>query len=187
MARVLAALIAVVTGTWFLAPASCRAQSSQAKVQAGSFSLKVTPGPEYRVLRTAFLFIKIPSYPQFACWIETPDREYVRTIYVTPYAASARARPETLPVWRHAARELPKRSVGLIEATPASGVNHTTPLAELPAPGRYVVLLEANRSYDYNDAHPRASSTFANRPMGSFSSALLRSSSGWYRQGSRRE
>ena len=134
------------------------AQGSQAQGQ--KFTLTVTPGRDYNASTTILLFIRIPLYPQIACWLETPDGTYVDTIYVTPkgakksfFSAPARGRPEALPAWYHRQAERPAALDAVSGATASTEAAHVKSLAVKP--GRYVVFLEVNRSYDFNERYTK--------------------------------
>jgi hypothetical protein len=139
------------------------------RVQGQRFTLTVTPGKDYKASATILLFIKIPLYPQIACWLETPDGKYVDTIYVTPkgakksfFSAPSRGRPEALPVWYHRQSEQPAVPDAVSGATASSEAAHAKRLAV--SPGRYVAFLEVNRSYDYNIRYTKANSGVNGQP-----------------------
>ena len=135
------------------------AQTSQ--VQGQKFTLTVTPGKDYTASTTILLFIKIPLYPQLACWLETRDGKYVDAVYVTPkgakksfFSAPANGRPEALPVWYHREAERPAVPDAVSGATASREAAHVKRLSV--SPGRYVAFLEVNRSYDYNERYTKA-------------------------------
>jgi hypothetical protein len=140
-------------------------------------TLMVRAGPHYESdPQPLFLGLTYTSVPQMAFWIETPDGRFVDTLYVTrklstagflatnPFSDEVIRRPEALPVWSH------RRGVtyddGLAIPLPGDadldGVTAPTPLGHYDlasrAPAglrRFRVLLEVNRSYDFNDHwHP---------------------------------
>jgi hypothetical protein len=148
--------------------------SVTAPMQGSRLSLELTPGPDYQTT-TGFLVFRFPIYPQVACWLETTDGRYAATIYVTAkgakrswFSAPASGRPEALPVWYHlqkaaaagAAAGAPDAVSG---ATSSGAVRHDSPAAAL-APGRYVAMLEVNRSYDYNQKYTRANAGVNGQP-----------------------
>jgi hypothetical protein len=119
-----------------------------------------------------FWKITYTSVPQVAVWMETLDGQYIDTLYVTGKASNSgfgeteagpTRRPEALPYWSH--------SRGIQEAdgyyTPVNnnadldGVSGATPksdsLISLTAPrmGEYRLLVEVNRSYDFNEFYSR--------------------------------
>jgi len=143
------------------------AQTSQ--VKGRTFTLTVTPGKDYGASTTILLFIRIPLYAQIACWLETPDGKYVDAIYVTPkgakksfFSAPARGRPEALPVWYHRQAGKPAVPDAVSGATASKEAAHAKRLAV--GPGRYVVFLEVNRSYDYNERYTKANSGVNGQP-----------------------
>lgn len=112
--------------------------------------------------------ITYTSVPQIAIWMETLEGQYIDTLYVTGKISDSSfgetdtgpvRRPEALPHWSH--------SRGIREAdgyfAPAEtnrdldGISSATPktdyLVSLSAPrmGGYRLLLEVNRSYDFNE------------------------------------
>jgi hypothetical protein len=154
-----------------LAAASCAAPRGQAAVDPAAagprFSLELKPGPAYATT-TSWLVFKLPVYPQVAAWIATEDGAYLGTIYVTGKAeeggwvsAPAAGRPEALPVWSRLRADGPD---ALSSATPAGVTRHDSGFAARLEPGAYLVMLEANRSYDYNAAYTRTNSGVCGQP-----------------------
>lgn len=128
----------------------------------------------------AILGFTYTSVPQIAVWIETPDGQYIDTLYITGKASSSGfgetetgpvRRPEALPYWSH------RR--GIMEAdgyyapsqnnADLDGVSGATPrsdyLVSLTAPrmGQYRLLVEVNRSYDFNEYYSK--DRFPNDPI----------------------
>ncbi|HSG90291.1 MAG TPA: hypothetical protein VLA56_13845 [Pseudomonadales bacterium] len=124
-----------------------------------------------------FLGLTYTSVPQMAFWIEAMDGTFVDTLYVTrklsaagflatnPFDDTVIRRPEALPVWSH--RRGVRYGDGLAIPLPGDGdldgVTAPTPLGHYDllsaAPARlrrFRVLMEVNRSYDFNAYwHPR--------------------------------
>ena len=128
--------------------------------QSGTrFELSLQPGPEYAKDMKVFLF-KYTVWPQVAVWLEKPDGSFVDTLYVTEVAvtknyraAPKTGRPESLPVWS----ALKQDGVDGVSSptTVGSTVEYGNNLAaRLPA-GTYIVKLETNRSYDWNDTYTK--------------------------------
>jgi len=147
------------------------AQAGKPSKSGGLFILKIAAGADYFATTTILLFIKVPLYPQIACWIETEDGYYIDTIYVTSKAAKrnflfARAigRPEALPVWYHVQRSKPSNIDAVTSATSASSSEHKSQSFDQLMPGRYFAMLEVNRSYDYNDQYTKANSGVNGQP-----------------------
>ena len=150
-------------------PAAAGAQAAGTNTQG--ISLQITPGPGYDYSQPFLLFFRLPQYPQVACWIETDDGVFVGTVYATRkgakrafYAAPSAGRPEALPVWYH-------RQTGSAPALDAVSGATSAPSPEIRKtaprrlrPGRYVVFLEVNRAYDYNDTYTRTSSGVNGQP-----------------------
>jgi len=165
--------IAVCALLGALALASCSPRRAHAAAAAGSgrrFELDIVPGPHY-LHSVGFLFFRIRIYPQLACWIESPDGKYVDTIFVTTkvgrkkwFGAPSAGRPEALPVWSHARDQAPLNTDAVSGATPAGSVRVGSPLAAGLSAGTYVVKLEVNSSFDYNERYTRANSGVNGQP-----------------------
>jgi hypothetical protein len=134
------------------------------------FELDLAPGSSFHHAMRLLVF-SIPLYPQIACWIETPDGAYVQTIYATAkgaerkwFGAPSAGRPEALPVWYHARAQSSAGADAVTSATPAGTVRAQMPLPPGLAAGTYVVKLEINSSYDYNQSYTRANSGVNGQP-----------------------
>ncbi|MDP3177795.1 MAG: DUF2271 domain-containing protein [Spirochaetaceae bacterium] len=164
-AAVLVAAVAIALGAYSgTAPAGPR------------FALELAPGPQYRS-STRWLIFALPIYPQVACWVEDLDGRYIGTIYVTAKGASSgwisapkEGRPEALPVW---SRAKAGRTDAVSAATSANGVLRGSDLAASLPVGRYAIMLETNRSYDYNEAYPRESAGVSGQPSIVYRAELL--------------
>jgi hypothetical protein len=129
------------------------------------FHLEWKPGAAYTGKGGWFVF-SYKVYPQIALWLETPAGEYAGTLYVTAKgearkwtAAPKAGRPEALPVWYHAQREV---ADGVSAATSKGAATLGNTFHILP--GIYVVKLETNRSYDYNDTYTKTDSGVNGQP-----------------------
>jgi len=112
------------------------------------FVLDLQPGPEYHK-------------PQVAAWVSTPEGGFLETLYVTAKGGRGRwifaprsGRPEALPVWSGARAE---GAEVVASATPAGALTHSAEADARFPPGTYVVWLEVNRSFDYNELYPKGS------------------------------
>jgi hypothetical protein len=156
-----------------LALASCspqRPNPSAAPAVGQRFELDLVPGPSFHH-SMRFLFISVPLNPQIACWVETPDGAYVKTIYATAkgakkkwFGAPSAGRPEALPVWYHARQQSSSPADAVSGATPAGTMQVQSPLPHGLTAGTYVVKLEINSSYDYNGRYTRANSGVNGQP-----------------------
>jgi hypothetical protein len=142
--------------------------SPTARIQGKRFSLHLVPGPAYKFVSWANV-IPVTIYPQIACWIETPQGDYIDTIYVTAKGsrkkwifAPAGGRPEALPVWFHLQNG--KEADAVTGATPSGATMRESSLAAALPEGSYIVKLEINRSYDYNERYTRANSGVTGQP-----------------------
>ncbi|MGI5092671.1 DUF2271 domain-containing protein [Treponema socranskii] len=111
---------------------------------------------------------------QCAVWLEDANGNYVRTLYVTQRASKRNwivgpktGRPESLPVWYHAAKyESAKGAPGnadvdaVTAATPKGGVVFTAEIGD----GTYVIKAEFNTSFDYNDFYTKKNSGVNGQP-----------------------
>lgn len=110
--------------------------------------------------------IPMKKTPQYAFWIETEDGEFVRTLAVTNRSAKGEwrgapegGRPDSLPVWSHAAARGASDGAEEVDAassaTPAGGGEIRASSGKLEAGKRYRARFEINASFDYNDAWPK--------------------------------
>jgi hypothetical protein len=137
------------------------------EVAGPRFVLELTPGPYYKTTIGGFIF-KMPIYPQVAAWVETLGGKFIGTIFVTHKAsrnswiqAPSAGRPEALPVWNSLRHGNPD---SVSAATSSGKTIHSSGLAaKLPA-GDYVIMLEVNRSYDYNASYTKTSSGVSGQP-----------------------
>lgn len=101
-------------------------------------------------------FIPIKVVPQMAVWVEDMDGDYIETLYVTKKDAESSyygvdGRNEALPVWRNK-REISKKSIivdGISSATTKSDLEIIRNVDRFPA--RFKVMLEVNKSFDFNE------------------------------------
>ncbi|MGA2545580.1 MAG: DUF2271 domain-containing protein [Rectinemataceae bacterium] len=169
--RTIALLIASLLAVAILA--SCANKpipSTTTRIQGSRFSLHLVPGPAYKFVSWANVF-PVTIYPQVACWIETPQGGYIDTIYVTAKGsrknwvfAPRGGRPEALPVWFHLQEGKTAAADAVTGATPAGTTMRESALAAALPKGSYVVKLEINRSYDYNERYTRANSGVTGQP-----------------------
>ena len=120
----------------------------------------------------AFWGFTYTSVPQVAVWMETLDGQYIDTLYVTGKVSSSdfgetdsgpTRRPEALPYWSHS-RDIQEDDgyyVPVNNTADLDGVSGATPksdsLISLTAPrmGQYRLLVEVNRSYDFNEYYSK--------------------------------
>ena len=158
--------------TWILpllGLSSCRAELLD--YGAGSVRVEIERGEAWLHDFPLFWGIEKKNAPQIAVWIESPDGEYLGTVYVSHkiateswQAARGARRPEALPHWCHSRGV--RYEDGLYLPTKrhplADGISGATPresfsLKVVPGEGlrRFVVKVEVNHSTDFNDAWPR--------------------------------
>jgi hypothetical protein len=128
--------------------------------QAGRIRIVLERGPSYSFMRRLGPALA-EMRPHLAAWIEYPSGEFIKTAYVSLKGGKQDfwigRRPHPLPVWekRHAAERL------------ADGVTGASPAAAAPEPLEwraaipreasargFVVWLEANLGFDFNDSYP---------------------------------
>jgi hypothetical protein len=169
-------------GAISLVIASCAGQQPPSRttgVRDGHFTLHLVPGPAYEFTSSWFIF-PVKIYPQVACWIETPQGSYIDTIYATAKsarktwrAAPPEGRPEALPVWSHLSKAQNGAVDGISGATPSGITARDSALAAVLPRGTYVVKLEVNRSYDYNESYTRANSGVNGQPSLIYECAIV--------------
>jgi hypothetical protein len=157
-----------------LAFASCAGEPEQLpEPKPGSqsgprFALNLVPGPHYsKDMKT--MGFSYTVWPQAAAWLEKTDGTFIDTLYVTELAVTGRyraapksGRPEALPVWSGI-------KSGAVDAVTspttvgASVIYGNDIAARLPA-GTYVVKLEVNRSYDWNETYTKKNSGVNGQP-----------------------
>ncbi len=128
-------------------------------------------GPEYHsVPQNLFLGITYTSTPQIVVWMETLEGKYIDTLYITGKTSDSSyrskdpaidvvRRPEALPYWSH------KRGIQSVDGlyspdqhnSDLDGIAAATPKVDYqvtmsaPRMGRYKLMIEVNRTYDFNE------------------------------------
>lgn len=119
-----------------------------------------------------FLGVAYTSVPQMAVWMETMNGEYIDTLFVTGKVSNSgfgeteegiTRRPEALPHWSHSRgiQEDDGYFSPVLKNADLDGVSGATPqsdsLISITAPrmGQYRLLLEVNRSYDFNEFYSK--------------------------------
>jgi hypothetical protein len=138
--------------------------------QSGGLSVFVKAGQYYQSEpQPLFLGFSYTATPQIAIWIEDQQGNFVKTLYITnklsnssfrpkPGEPEVIRRPEALPYWGHRSAGPSKdglyvpevgstRYDGFTAATPKS--DHLLLLPKQTA-AKYKVLMEVNRTYDFN-------------------------------------
>lgn len=165
----IAVLLLAAAGTAHAAGEKETTASPETGTAAGTrFEINLTPGPHYSEKRRYLLF-SYTVQPQIAVWLESEEGRFIQTLYVTRAvsrqefrAAPDEGRPEALPIWSH-------RKEQAIDAVTAATTTEdrirygTSPAEELP-PGPYRVMLETNRSYDWNEAYTEETSGVNGQP-----------------------
>jgi hypothetical protein len=161
---------------------SCAGQQTPtepAQVQGRHFTLRLVPGPSYKFISWASVF-PVTIYPQVACWIETPQGDYVDTIYVTAkgarknwVAAPPDGRPEALPVWFNLQKKRSAAADTVSGPTPAGATTRYSALAAALPGGTYIAKLEIHRSYNYNERYTRANSGVSGQPSLIYECAIV--------------
>jgi hypothetical protein len=159
--------------TVLLALTACIVFSSPVQAAESSngrhLSVKVVAGKRYR--ESAWLGISpVRVTPQIAIWLEDDNGKFVDTIYVTRKAATAEwgadksiRRAASLPIWSHRrgvrypdGLYLPTREKPLPDAvtgaTPPGSFDQEWTLPQGVKPGAYLIRVEVNNSFDYNES-----------------------------------
>ena len=132
------------------------------------FVLNLEPGPHYA--KTVGTFpARYTVQPQVAVWLQTPGGKYIETVYVTARGekgnwrmAPKEGRPEALPVWYHL-RQGSADAVSSATTTDSAVTYGNGIAARLPA-GTYVIMLETNRSYDWNGRYAKENAGVSGQP-----------------------
>ncbi|MGP1459462.1 MAG: DUF2271 domain-containing protein [Treponema sp.] len=117
---------------------------------------------------------KAKMNPQCAVWLEDAGGNYVRTLYVTQRASKRNwlfspkeGRPESLPVWYHAAHYGSVKSAAdngevdaVTSATPKAGIAFTADIGDKDC----IIKAEFNTSFDYNDFYTKKNSGVNGQP-----------------------
>lgn len=120
----------------------------------------------------AVLGFTYTTVPQLVVWIETLEGQYIDTLYVTgktfssgfgETASAPTRRPEALPYWSHrrGVKEADGYFAPVHNNADLDGVSGATPKSDamisLTAPrmGEYRLLVEVNRSYDFNEYYSK--------------------------------
>lgn len=142
-----------------------------ADAAAPKLNLFFKAGPEYHSApQPIFLNITYTSVPQIVVWMETLEGKYIDTLYITGKASNSSynsqdpeidviRRPEALPYWSH--KRGIKASDGLYTPdhnnSDLDGIAAATPKVDYqvtmsaPRMGQYKLMIEVNRSYDFNE------------------------------------
>lgn len=148
---------------------SCRAELLE--YERGDVRVEIVRGEAWLHDFPLFLGIEKKNAPQIAVWIETPEGEYLGTVYASHkiatqswQAAAGARRPEALPHWCHSrgvryedGLYLPTKRRPLVDGISGATPRDSFSLKVTPAAGlvRFVVKVEVNHSTDFNDAWPR--------------------------------
>lgn len=132
-------------------------------------------GREYHSApQNLFLNLTYTSTPQIVVWMETLDGKYIDTLYITGKTSNSSyrskdlakdvvRRPEALPYWSH------KRGIKSVDGlyTPdqhnsdLDAIASATPKVDYqvtmsaPRMGRYKLMIEVNRTYDFNEYYSK--------------------------------
>lgn len=139
-------------------------------------AIELRKGPHYESdPQPLFLGLTYTSVPQVAFWIEDLSGNYINTIYVTQKVSngsfvstddifSTVIRPESLPYWAHQ-RGVTYGENGVMPGTDNSdldGITGATPQgnydvrSQLSSEHRqFKVMMEINRSYDFNQSYSK--------------------------------
>ncbi len=134
------------------------------------FEILLEPG-EYYSKDVNYLVYRYTVWPQVAVWIETPEGDYIDTLYVTRVvvdqdfnAAPDEGRPEALPVWSHLTASDSAVDAVTSATTVDSDVYYGNNIAADLPDGKYVIKLETNRSYDWNSTYTKKNSGVNGQP-----------------------
>jgi hypothetical protein len=137
-----------------------RIQNTEEQIPV-NLSVSITPGEFWKTKMKIFIFSKWKT-PQLAVWLEDGDGQYMQTLMVTGSTAEQRwtaapkeGRPESLPVWYFASGRAAGAEVDAVTgATPEGTVTAESDAVSLYRGREYVLYLEVNTSFDYNEYWP---------------------------------
>ncbi len=135
----------------------------------------IKAGQEYKSApQSLFLNITYTSVPQIVVWMETLEGKYIDTLYITGKTSDSSyrskdpkvdivRRPEALPYWSH--KRGIKANDGLYtpegKSSDLDGITAATPKMDYqvamsaPQMGRYKLMVEVNRTYDFNEFYSK--------------------------------
>jgi len=126
------------------------------------------PGPYY-THRVEMGLFSYTVRPQVAIWLEDAQGNFLQTLFVTQavetqgfVAAPREGRPEALPVWSHLNK--PQADAVTSPTTTQGSVVYGSDAVTGLAPGEYRVMMEINRSYDWNETYTRDNSGINGQP-----------------------
>jgi len=150
-------------------------QTLTTHIEGGGLPIEIElrKGPHYESDPQPLLFfgLSYTTVPQVAFWLEDMEGQYLSTIYVTQKISNASfvptddvfgtvKRPESLPYWAHQ-RGVKYDGSSLMPSannTDLDGVTGATPLGNYDVRSqirsdlrKFKVMMEINRSYDFND------------------------------------
>jgi hypothetical protein len=148
--------------------------------------ISVEQGAHWEGRMKVFLF-SMKKYPQMAAWIEDSNGNYITTISVTEKgarkkwtAAPKEGRAVSLPVWNHRVpRDLPSEAIDTVSsATTSDFVSAGIDRDSLVAGNSYIVFLEINHSFDYNDQWTKENSGVNGQPSVIYNAPFVAGQSG---------
>ncbi|MGN0740148.1 MAG: DUF2271 domain-containing protein [Treponema sp.] len=125
--------------------------------------------------------------PQVAVWLEDSAGNFVKTLYITQRAgkknwifASKDGRPESLPVYYHSSQNAPSNSGkdkspskeqldAVTSATSKGGIIFS---AKIDDGKKYIIKVELNNSFDYNDFYTKKKSGVNGQPSVVYTAVL---------------
>jgi hypothetical protein len=180
---------------------SAETQPTTAPVDDGvPATIRVVEGEHFTHKLKIMPFIRVPNQPQMAVWCETPDGEFVATLFLTerlatqswrgapadPTPTDEIRRPESLPLWAHRHGEVyadglrvPTEENPIADAvTSATPKSSFTVRTQLPAGyEELIVYFEVNHSADFNEVYraddPEDAATYSGGKWGSGQPALV--------------
>lgn len=144
-------------------------------VNAAEVKVNIVPG-EYWKKRS----------PQCAVWIENENNEYISTLFVTKSVAKNKfsfapkdGRPDSLPVWLSVTKDSKEKTKGnaqnldaVSSVTPKQSVTVSKDL-NLVKGKTYIIKVEVNQSFDYNDYFTKDNSGVNGQPSVIYSGKVI--------------
>lgn len=142
-------------------------------------NLETNKGEEGKTIEIEFMKGKYHNHPTFSIWVEDLDGKYIETLYVTKYLGTGifghaslgdrqwdtkpgpAKRPSTLPYWLHKrnVKADGKSYLPTPDKPVPDAITAATPVGDFvlksviksKLPDKFVLLLEINQTWDWND------------------------------------
>ena len=163
-------IVVFLLSVFFIVPAHAEIIKTNGDGSGVPVTIDITEGEHWKHFMWVSKIIPVWNRPQIAVWAETPGGDFITTLYVTHRSATQNwrggnvRRPGSLPYWSHRrgveysdGYYMPPKDAPLPDtmtaATPKQGFTLESNLHANA--DSIVVFVEANHSFDTNDAFPK--------------------------------